>query len=335
MEIQNGWSSFRLTLLLYTIILVIPLTFYFVYTSFDALKEDTKVIRQIGWIEGTTNSLSFTPSHQFNQQTVKSIDDTLQKISIWVMQNDDSKFYLGGQTLSKDFSDVMTCWSKHKQKLSQSNTSAMINKQSLNCSHSITNLTVIIENMVYLKQNNMINMFYWNLAVAMFLSLLMIYMARTYIHIQIKKHAIHDHETNLFNKKYFLAQLETSCARSLRYNYPLSMLSITIDIFEEGSDKYDKQTKIHILEMLGGLIISLTRTSDTASRYDKNHFLILLPDTHKESALILERRIRETLEKHDFMTSSELKFKFSTTQFNNKETPAECIARAESLLDNI
>ena len=84
--------------------------------------------------------------------------------------------------------------------------------------------------------------------------------------------------------------------------------------------------------MLGGLITSLTRTSDTASRYDENHFLILLPDTEEENASILEGRIREALEKHDFMVDSKLKFKFSTTQFDYEETPESCVTRAEKLL---
>jgi len=326
---QKEWLSFRLTLLLYSIVLIIPLTFYFVYTSFDAAEDDTKVIRQIGWVEGVSESMAIAPIHQFDQQMVKKIDDTLQNISTWVSKNNDSKFYIGKQTLSKDFLNVITCWTAHKQKLSQSNNPMVIDEHSSKCSHLVTNLTTIIENMVYLKQNKLINMFYWNLAVAMFLSWLIIYMVRSYIHMQMKKHAIYDLETKLFNKKYFLAEIKTSCARSVRYKYPLSMLSISIDGFE----KYDKKTKTHIFEMIGGLITFLTRASDTACRYDENHFFILLPDTEEENVLILERRVREALEKHDFIAASELKFKFSTTQFNNEETSEAFVARTQDFLN--
>jgi len=330
---QKEWLSFRLTLLLYSIVLIIPLTFYFVYTSFDAAEDDTKVIRQIGWVEGVSESMSIAPIHQFDQQMVKKIDDTLQKISIWVIQNNDSKFYRGKQTLTKDFLNVITCWTAHKQKLSQNDNPMVIDEHSSKCSHLVTDLTTIIENMVYLKQNKLINMFYWNLAIAMFLSWLMIYMVRSYIHMQMKKHAIYDYETKLFNKKYFLAELKTSCARSVRYKYPLSMLAISIDGFEEGSEKYDKETKTHVFETTGGLITFLTRISDTACRYDENHFFILLPDTDEENALILERRVCEELEKHDFIAGVEVKFKFSTTQFNNEETPEVFVARTEDLFN--
>ena len=50
MKMQKEWSAFRLTLLLYSIVLIIPLTFYFLHTSFNTAQDDTKVIRQIGWL---------------------------------------------------------------------------------------------------------------------------------------------------------------------------------------------------------------------------------------------------------------------------------------------
>ena len=68
MNAQKEWSSFRLTLLLYSIVLIIPLTFYFLHTSFNTAQDDTKVIRQIGWLEGATRALSINPSNQDNKQ---------------------------------------------------------------------------------------------------------------------------------------------------------------------------------------------------------------------------------------------------------------------------
>ena len=160
--------------------------------------------------------------------------------------------------------------------------------------------------------------------------LLTIYLIRVYIHIQMKKHAIHDHETKLFNKKYFLSELKTSCARSVRHNYPLSMLSILIDNFGTGS--YNKKTKEHILKVLGGIVTSLTRTSDVACRYDEDQISILLTDTEEENALFLEGRIREALEQHDFDVSPQLNFKFSTIYFNTEETAETFVSRTQDLL---
>ena len=207
-----------------------------------------------------------------------------------------------------------------------------IKQHSLHCYDLVENLAIIIEKMVYLKQNKIINVFYLSLILVMIFALLMIYLVRAYIHQQMKKHTIHDHDTKLFNKKYFCAELKTSCARAARNNSPLSMLSISIDGFEKGSKRYDKKTKEHILNILGGLITSLTRTSDVACRYDENHFSILLPDTPEENALILEGRVRDAFEKHDFSVTPELNFKFATAHLNYKESSEVFLTRTEQLL---
>jgi diguanylate cyclase (GGDEF)-like protein len=325
------WSSFRITLLLYILVLILPLSFYFVYSSFKTIQNDTKIVHQTAWMGGTVEYLALNLKSQNAQQTITHIDRTLQDISTWVTQNNDSKLYIGTESLSQDFAQVNSCWDEYK-KIHPTQDTLIINASSLQCWEYADALATNVEKMVYLKQNKMINLFYFALTVAMILTLLIIYMVRTYIHIQMKKHAIHDHETKLFNKKYFCAELKTSCARSTRNNSPLSMLSISIDDFGNGSKRYDKKTREHLLNILGGLITSLTRTSDVACRYDENHFSILLPDTPEENALILEGRVREALEKHDFGVTPELNFKFATAHLNDKESSETFITRTEQLL---
>ncbi len=315
---KKEWTPYRITTLLYFIIFLLSLNFYFIYTSFSTMQNDTKVMHKTGWLRGTLEQLPADPSGQL----LKRIDKTLQEISPWVTQNKDSEFYTGGETLSKDYSELTSCWNSYKE--------TTADKQSITCIDTVKNLDTVIEHIVQPKQRKLINMLYLSLAITMFIILYLIYFIRLYIQQQMKKHAIHDHETKLFNKKYFLSQVKTSCARSARYKHPLSMLSISIDDLEKGNEKYDQTTKEHALKIFGGLITSLTRMSDIAARYDENHFSILLPETEEENALILEKRVREALEKHDVM--ADLKFKFSTTHFEEKESPEAFITRAQNLL---
>ena len=51
---------------------------------------------------------------------------------------------------------------------------------------------------------------------------------------------------------------------------------------------------------------------------EKNIFLILLAYTEKKNALTLNERVREALEKLDFGTYADPKFKFSATRFSNE-----------------
>ncbi|WP_373032855.1 GGDEF domain-containing protein [Sulfurovum sp.] len=323
---QKEWSSFRITLVLYFVVLLLPFSFYFVYTSFETMQNDTKIVRQSSWTAGAISNLALTANNKSSQQMIKDIDTTLQNISLWVIQNNTSNLYIGTKSLSQDFTQVMTCWDNYREILSQQETMAL-REQALQCWEKADSLAVIVEKMVYLKQKKMINLFYFSLTTTMLLILLIIYIVRIYIHRQMKKHNIHDHETKLYKKKYFMSELKITCSRSARHNYPLSMLCVSIDNFEKKNKTYNNRTKRNTLKVFGILIHSLVRDGDIACRYDENHFFLLLPFTEQENALILEERIRQTLEKDNWIRSKKIVFKFKTTEFDKKESEETLIAR--------
>lgn len=326
---SKEWSSFRITLLLYILVLILPLSFYFVYSSFKTIQNDTKIVYKSGWTGGAIEYLALNPKSQNSQRMITDIDTTLQDISVWVIQNDTSNLYVGAESLSQDLTQVTTCWDNYKQILSQQDTTAL-RGQALQCWGKANSLAIIVEKMVYLKQNKMINLFYFSLTLAMILILLVIYMVRIYIHRQMKKHALYDYETKLFNKKYFLAELHSTCARSKRNNNPLSLLFVSLNDFTK--DTYDKKTRKDLLLELGEFFLSITRESDILCRYDENHFAILLPLTSEENALVLEGHLKEAMEKHDFKVTPEVKFSFATTLFDADETEESFIIRTKELL---
>jgi len=311
---QKQWSSFRITLLLYIIVLMLPFSFYFVHTSFETIKNDTRIIRQSSWIPGAIEFVSRT----HDQNMIEQVDKTFSGISKWITQNNDSELYIGTGSLSEDLSNTLSCWNTIKKQSSAET-----------CYDLAETMAVNIEKMVYLKQKKIINIFYISLLLAMAIALLMIYLVRVYIHRQMKKHDIYDHDTKLYNKKYFMAELASTCARSVRYNYPLTLLSVTITNLND--EMYDKKNRAQILEMVGGLIGSQIRAGDVACRYGSDHIMIMLPFTEIENAKILESRIRKALLGHDFMVDPKPEFTSSSVVFEEGETPEACVQKAREL----
>ncbi len=314
---QKEWSSFRITLVLYFLVLLLPFSFYFVYTSFQMLQKDTNIVRQSSWAAG---AIQYHAASQSDK--LQKIDKAILDISSWVKKNSHSKLYIGNRSLPEDLSEVTTCWDTYKKTLVTHDHST-IQQQSLYCYEATENLAFIIEKMVYLKHKKLINLFYASLTIAMLLILLIIYLVRVYIHMQMKKHAIHDHETKLFNKKYFMAELKMSCSRSARHNFPLSLLRVSINDF----DTYSSREKRNTLKVFGILMHSLVRDGDIPCRYDDNNFLILLPFTEEHNALILEQRIEEVLKKDKWITSKQMTFDFNTSEFDKKESEEAFILR--------
>lgn len=320
------WSSFRITLVLYLLVLILPLSFYFVYSSFKTIQSDTKILYQIGWTGGTIESLALNPSDQNAQKKIQQIDSIFQEMSNWIIKNDTSDLYVGADSLSQDFLQMKTCWNEYKLIINDSSAISNNNKV-LKCWENSSYLATMIEKMVYLKQKKMINIFYFSLTIAMILILVIIYMVRTYVHIQMKKNAIIDVETTLFNQKYFLAEFKSTLARAVRHEYALSILKVKIDGFEKGSKQYDKNTKLNTLKAFGSLIHSLVRDGDLPARYDDNHFLILLPYTDKENAELFEKRIRESIMKDECLISEKINLEFNITEFDRVETGEAFIQR--------
>jgi diguanylate cyclase (GGDEF)-like protein len=324
---QLDWSAYRITLLLYIGVLILPFSFYYTYTSLQNLEANRTILYQLNKSGAEILAVTHTQDPQERSRHIKEIDKTLFMIKPWFKENNRKEFYVGGRSLLEDYDQLLKYWNILKNDLYNNTTTT-----ALQYWKHTRSLSFIIEKMVLLKEAKIYNLLYLTFAITIILLLLLIYSVRAYIYIQIKKHAIHDHETKLFNKKYFLSEIKTTLSRSIRYKYPLSILSITIVDFDKMDNIYDKNTKTQIFKIFGALIISLTRASDVACRYDKNSFFIILPFTEEKDALILEERIRKAFEKHDFFTTPKPKFKFATDHLNYEETAEAFVTRIENLL---
>jgi diguanylate cyclase (GGDEF)-like protein len=70
---------------------------------------------------------------------------------------------------------------------------------------------------------------------------------------------------------------------------------IDIDHFKDINDSYGHLVGDRILKEAACLIMSSIRTYDIAGRYGGEEFLVVLPDTNVEHALILAERIRTNI----------------------------------------
>lgn len=310
---HHGSLSYRITLLLYSIVILLALGFYKVKSTFQTIQEDTNIIYQINQIENLLITLDI---HHINyQEDVLKIDNSVNKIENWITGNGDSGLYIGAEPLPETFSKINLCWQHIKH--TETNTST--------CSVLVGSFSTNIQKTIYLKQNKLINDFYIALTIIIILILLTIYFIRVYIHYQLRKHAIHDHETGLYNKKYFDAQLQSACARSARYSDSLSILRISLNGYTKKT--YDKQTNALLLRRLGNILSSVIRSSDIAARHDENKFMILLADTDIEKGTMLEKRIKEALLGYDFNVSPKVEFDLKVAQYHADESSDSFLQR--------
>lgn len=94
-----------------------------------------------------------------------------------------------------------------------------------------------------------------------------------------------------FLKKYMVMEVK----RSRRYRYPLSLLLIEPDRFGERTAALSEpEHRAALSEVLAAVAQGL-RDIDVAVPYPENRFLVLLPHTAREGALVVATRIQERL----------------------------------------
>ncbi len=107
--------------------------------------------------------------------------------------------------------------------------------------------------------------------------------------------------TNLFNHRHFQESILDEYNRARRYAYPLGCVLLDIDHFKKINDTHGHQAGDDILKSLAAILQNSIRDVDMAARYGGEEFAITLPHTDLEESLILAERIRENVEKYDFI----------------------------------
>lgn len=120
------------------------------------------------------------------------------------------------------------------------------------------------------------------------------------LHENVRMQALSDQLTGLYNRRYFMNQIEQQVGRARRYEQPLSLLMIDVDFFKCFNDTHGHPAGDELLASLGQLLRDQIRDSDFAARYGGEEFVIVMPETGREGALPLARRICESVSEHPF-----------------------------------
>lgn len=121
-----------------------------------------------------------------------------------------------------------------------------------------------------------------------------------YLKEELRKLAITDDLTKLFNARHFYKQLKMEVDRSRRYKHLLSLLLLDIDYFKSYNDTYGHLAGDSVLARLGKTIQASLRRMDSAYRYGGEEFTIILPDTGGEEAVKVAQRIASAISSERF-----------------------------------
>jgi diguanylate cyclase (GGDEF)-like protein/putative nucleotidyltransferase with HDIG domain len=104
-----------------------------------------------------------------------------------------------------------------------------------------------------------------------------------------------DELTGLFNRRYFEERLKEEVARHSRYGDVFSICMIDLDNFKAYNDVYGHPAGDILLGHIGRIIKNSVRNVDQAFRYGGDEFVVILPQTARDSAYVVAERVRRQL----------------------------------------
>ena len=108
--------------------------------------------------------------------------------------------------------------------------------------------------------------------------------------------AMRDMLTGLSNRRAISEDLQMAVARAQRQGHLLSVLLLDIDHFKRINDSYGHQAGDVVLRSVATTLKSRVRAQDQIGRFGGEEFLVVLPDTGEEGALVLAQALREAVQ---------------------------------------
>src|SRR5215831_9257485 len=154
---------------------------------------------------------------------------------------------------------------------------------------------------------------------------------------KIQELTITDDCTGLYNARHLYKTLETEVYRSSRFGYEFSVLFIDLDHFKQVNDTHGHLIGSKLLAEIGYLIKAQLRLIDFAFRYGGDEFVVLLPQTGKDSALVVARRLRDSLRSSCFCKEEGLNLNVRAsiglaTYPHDAKSPHDIIRQADEMM---
>jgi len=108
---------------------------------------------------------------------------------------------------------------------------------------------------------------------------------------RIQELSITDDCTGLYNARHLFTVLAEEVNRSERFGYEFSLLFLDLDHFKSVNDRFGHLIGSRLLAQVGQALRDNLRLVDAAFRYGGDEFAILLPQTSKDAALLVARRL--------------------------------------------
>jgi diguanylate cyclase (GGDEF)-like protein len=120
---------------------------------------------------------------------------------------------------------------------------------------------------------------------------------------KVQELTVQDDHTGLFNSRHLKRQLENEVMRATRFGHPVSLIFFDLDHFKRVNDTLGHPAGSQVLHEVGALLLRTLRSTDVPVRYGGDEFVVLMPETSKDQAVLAAKRICSEIGSEPFLRS--------------------------------
>ena len=146
-----------------------------------------------------------------------------------------------------------------------------------------------------------------------------------------------DDLTKLHNARFLRQYLTSEIKRARRYDSMVAAMFLDLDDFKRINDQHGHLVGSHLLMELAAVILASVRDTDVVARYGGDEFVVILPETGTEEAVLVAERVREKIAAHVFTGGRRLELvltaSFGVAAFpQHVQSPQQLIACADAAM---
>jgi len=140
---------------------------------------------------------------------------------------------------------------------------------------------------------------------------------------ELERQALTDPMTKLYNRRYLSEITQHMLGLMRRSSSELAVIMLDIDKFKNVNDTYGHQVGDEVIIKLAESLQEHTRKSDVVCRLGGEEFLVLLPETNTEGAMLKAETFRKVVEELTLTLADELTLNFTISLGVSEVTTTE------------
>jgi len=140
--------------------------------------------------------------------------------------------------------------------------------------------------------------------------------------------------TGTATRRILEERLQTEYERAMRYPSQFAVAILDVDHFKQVNDRFGHQAGDRALQAVAGILLSGLRETDLVARYGGDEFVILMPETTVDNAVIVIERLRSHLATGCRIDDFRLTASCGVTAWSGEaaDVPAHMVRRADMAL---